>query len=199
MSARARYPSTARAQVEADAAGRGRRDPLLLIGLPALPVAAARPIVLTAAERHRLKKAAWGHKSEHRARVRAQIVLRAARGWSNAHIAVEVGVHVDTVRTWRGRFADLGLPGLADRKCPGRPAGFPPRPAHHCPDGRAQTWPARPSSAASRPSCRHPPCAAGSTRTRSNPGSTAHGSSSPTRTPAQGGPGPGPVRPHVGR
>ncbi|MEH0824219.1 MULTISPECIES: IS630 family transposase [unclassified Micromonospora] len=124
MSARFRCPSTARAQVEADAAGCGRRDPLLLIGFPALPVAAARPIVLTAAERYRLKKAAWGHKTEHRARVRAQIVLHAARGRSNARIAVEVGVHVDTVRTWRGRFADLGLPGLADRKRPGRPAGF---------------------------------------------------------------------------
>ncbi|WP_405848862.1 IS630 family transposase [Streptomyces sp. NBC_01518] len=92
--------------------------------MPALPVAAARPIVLTAAERHRLKKAAWGHKTEHRARVRAQIVLRAARGRSNARIAVEVGVHVDTVRAWRGRFADLGLPGLADRKRPGRPVAF---------------------------------------------------------------------------
>ena len=47
-----------------------RRDPLLLIGLPVLPVAAARPIVLTAAERHWLKKAAYGHKTPHQARVR---------------------------------------------------------------------------------------------------------------------------------
>jgi transposase len=101
------------------------RDPLLLIG-SALPVATARPIVLTAAERHRLKKAAWGHKTEHRTRVRAQIVLRAARGRSNACIAVEVGVHVDTVRTGRGRFAAGGLPALADRKRSGRPARFTP-------------------------------------------------------------------------
>jgi len=35
----------------------GCPDPLLLNGLPALPVATARPIVLTAAEQHRLKKA----------------------------------------------------------------------------------------------------------------------------------------------
>ncbi|WP_457520715.1 IS630 family transposase [Streptomyces sp. TE3672] len=108
------------------AAGCGSPDPLLLIGLPALPVATARPIVLTAAERQRLKKAAWGHKTPHQARVRARIVLLAARGRSNARIAVEAGVHVDTVRTWRGRFADLGLPGLADRKRPGRPAVFTP-------------------------------------------------------------------------
>ncbi|MBT2391443.1 IS630 family transposase [Streptomyces sp. ISL-1] len=73
-----------------------------------------------------MKKAAWGHKTPHQARVRAQIVLLAARGRPNARIAVEAGVHVDTVRTWRGRFADLGLQGLLDRKRPGRPAAFTP-------------------------------------------------------------------------
>nr|WP_234426883.1 IS630 family transposase [Streptomyces niger] len=31
---------------------------------------------------------------------------------------------MDTVRTWRGRFADGGLPALADRKRSGRPARF---------------------------------------------------------------------------
>ena len=36
-----------------------------------MPVAAARPIVLTASERHRPKKAANGHKTEHQARQRA--------------------------------------------------------------------------------------------------------------------------------
>ncbi|MGW7256840.1 IS630 family transposase [Streptomyces sp. NPDC054834] len=60
----------------------------------------------------------------HQARVRSRIVLLAARGRPNARIAVEVGVHVDTVRTWRGRFADLGLSGLADRRRSGRPAAF---------------------------------------------------------------------------
>ncbi|MFF4146931.1 hypothetical protein ACFY0A_37655 [Streptomyces sp. NPDC001698] len=34
-----------------------------------MPVASARPIVLTATVRRRLKKAAWGHKTEHQARV----------------------------------------------------------------------------------------------------------------------------------
>ncbi|MET8390046.1 helix-turn-helix domain-containing protein [Streptosporangium canum] len=53
-------------------------------------------------------------------------MLLATRGRSNARIAVEVGVHVDTVRTWRGRFADGGLPALADRKRSGRPARFSP-------------------------------------------------------------------------
>ncbi|MGW3046333.1 helix-turn-helix domain-containing protein [Kitasatospora sp. NPDC001159] len=62
-----------------------------------------------------MKKAAYGHKTEHRLRVRAQVVLHAARGRSNAHIARETGLHLDTVRKWRGRFAELGLASLADR------------------------------------------------------------------------------------
>ncbi|WP_294009823.1 hypothetical protein [Streptomyces sp.] len=45
-----------------------------------MPVAAARPISLTVAEGHRPKKAAYGHKTPHQDRVRAQIVLHAARG-----------------------------------------------------------------------------------------------------------------------
>ncbi|MFI5940647.1 hypothetical protein ACIBCB_10380 [Streptomyces uncialis] len=45
-----------------------------------MPVAAARLISLTATERHWLKKAACGHKTEYRLRVRAQIVLHTARG-----------------------------------------------------------------------------------------------------------------------
>ena len=89
-------------------------------------VATACPIVLTAAERHQLKKAAYGHKTAYRARIRAQIVLHAARGRSNAHIARETRLHLDTVRTWRGRFAHGGLPALADRKRSGRPASFAP-------------------------------------------------------------------------
>ncbi|WP_345584024.1 helix-turn-helix domain-containing protein [Streptomyces prasinosporus] len=48
--------------------------------------------------------------------MRAQIVLHAARGLPNTRIAERVDVHVDTVRTWRSRFAELGLPGPADRK-----------------------------------------------------------------------------------
>jgi DNA-binding NarL/FixJ family response regulator len=63
-----------------------------------MPVATACPIVPTAAELKRLKRMAYGHKTEHRLRVRAQIVLHAARGRSNANIARETGLHLDTVR-----------------------------------------------------------------------------------------------------
>jgi transposase len=100
------------------------RDPLLLIGLPALPVATARPVVLRAAERRRLKLMAYGHKTEYRLRMRAQVVLQAARGHSNARIARSSGLHLDTVRCWRGRFAGQGLAGLTDRERSGRPPSF---------------------------------------------------------------------------
>ncbi|WP_419992664.1 IS630 family transposase [Streptomyces boninensis] len=95
-------------------------------GSPALPLASARPIFLTASGRERLKKMAYGQKTEYRLRVRAQVVLHAARGRSNARIARETGLHLDTVRAWRGRFADGGLPALADRTRSGRPARFTP-------------------------------------------------------------------------
>ncbi|MER5532556.1 IS630 family transposase [Streptomyces mirabilis] len=68
---------------------------------------------------------AYGHRTEHRLRVRAQVVLHAARGRSNARIAHETGLHLDTVRAWRGRFAHGGQPALADRKRSGQPARFP--------------------------------------------------------------------------
>ncbi|MFI9569622.1 helix-turn-helix domain-containing protein [Streptomyces rishiriensis] len=64
---------------------------------------------------------AYGHKSEHRLRVRAQVVLPAARGRSNARIARETGLHLDTVRCWRGRFTKPSLAGLSDRARSGRP------------------------------------------------------------------------------
>ncbi|WP_406492292.1 helix-turn-helix domain-containing protein [Streptomyces sp. NBC_00846] len=67
---------------------------------------------------------AHGHKTPHQARIRVHVVLHAARGRSNARIARETGLHLDTVRTWRSRFAEEGRPGLTDRKRPGRPPAF---------------------------------------------------------------------------
>ncbi|MFR9798741.1 helix-turn-helix domain-containing protein [Streptomyces sp. MS06] len=89
-----------------------------------MPIAAARPIALRTAERERLKKMAFGHKIEYRLRTRAQVVLHAARGRSNARIARETGLHPDTVRCWRGRFAEHGLGGLTDRERSGRLTSF---------------------------------------------------------------------------
>ncbi|OIJ86473.1 helix-turn-helix domain-containing protein [Streptomyces colonosanans] len=41
-------------------------------------------------------------------------------------IASETGLHVDTVRTWRGRFVVGALAAPADRKRSGRPFSFTP-------------------------------------------------------------------------
>ncbi|HEU5475485.1 MAG TPA: helix-turn-helix domain-containing protein [Actinophytocola sp.] len=72
----------------------------------------------------RLKMMAYGHKTEYRLRVRAQVVLHAARGRSNARIARQTGLHLDTVRRWRNRFAEHGHVGLSDRPRAGRPPIF---------------------------------------------------------------------------
>ncbi|MFE2992463.1 helix-turn-helix domain-containing protein [Streptomyces sp. NPDC059262] len=91
-----------------------------------MPLRTAGPIAPSAAERARLKAMAYGHRTEHRLRVRAQVVLHAARGCSNARVAQETGLRLDTVRRWRGRFAEQGLPGLKDRQRCGRPPVFTP-------------------------------------------------------------------------
>ncbi|MFD7020414.1 helix-turn-helix domain-containing protein [Streptomyces sp. NPDC059928] len=53
-------------------------------------------------------------------------MLLAARGCPNARIAAQTRIHVDTVRTWRGRFTAGGLPALSDRRRSGRPPSFTP-------------------------------------------------------------------------
>ena len=78
-------------------------------------------VTLTAAERRALKKRIRGTRTAWRDRLRAQIVLAAAMGRSNARIARDLRISQDTVRKWRGRFADRGLEGLADLPRPGRP------------------------------------------------------------------------------
>src|SRR5580658_8722500 len=86
-----------------------------------MPMPRAVPVTLTAAERTTLNKRARGAKTAHRDRLRARIVLAAARGRDNARIAADLQVTVDTVRKWRGRFAARGLAGLADLSRSGRP------------------------------------------------------------------------------
>jgi DNA-binding CsgD family transcriptional regulator len=62
-------------------------------------------IVLGAAQRRRLKRLARSTAVAHRLVLRAQIVLHAAGGARNATIAAKLGIHLDTVRRWRHRFA----------------------------------------------------------------------------------------------
>ncbi|HEX9354336.1 MAG TPA: IS630 family transposase [Streptosporangiaceae bacterium] len=79
------------------------------------------PVTLAASERTILKQRARGAKTPYRDRLRAQIVLGAARGRDNARIAAGLGICVNTVRKWRGRFAECGLAGLRDLPRSGRP------------------------------------------------------------------------------
>ena len=86
---------------------------------------AAVPVTLTASERKTLELRVRGAKTPWRDRLRAQVVLAAARGHGNARIAADLGTDVGTVRKWRGRFAELRLAGLRDLPRSGRPRLIP--------------------------------------------------------------------------
>lgn len=81
-------------------------------------------IVLSAAEEEVLSRRVRQVRTEVRDQLRARIILAAARGTPNAQIARDTGVHVDTVRKWRARFAASGLDGLRDLPRSGRPRVF---------------------------------------------------------------------------
>jgi len=85
---------------------------------------AACPVRVTSSLRRVLIRRARGQKTPYRDKIRAQIVLRAADRQTNTQIAAALAVTMDTVRTWRGRFAEHGLAGLADRPRCGRPSRF---------------------------------------------------------------------------
>jgi transposase len=82
---------------------------------------AAVLVTLAASERKILKERVRGAKTCWRDRLRAQVVLAAARGRGNERIAADLGTCVGTVRKWRGRFARHGLGGLKDLPRSGRP------------------------------------------------------------------------------
>jgi transposase len=90
-----------------------------------MPVSSPFVIVLSSAEEAVLSARARSGRTEHRDRVRAQLVLAAAAGTANAVIAKRLQVCVDTVRAWRKRFAEHRLEGLRDRPRSGRPPVFP--------------------------------------------------------------------------
>lgn len=78
-------------------------------------------IVLTAAEDRALAARVGSGRTEYRDRLRAQIVVEAAHGGSNAEIAEALNISVDTVRRWRRRFFLERMDGLKDRRRSGRP------------------------------------------------------------------------------
>jgi transposase len=81
-------------------------------------------ITLRASERRWLKALTRRGTAQHRQVLRAQIVLLAAAGWTNAGIARKLGLAVNTAGKWRKRYAEQGMEGLRDRKRAGRPRGF---------------------------------------------------------------------------
>ena len=81
-------------------------------------------IILSAAERQELTLRAHAARAAHRDVIRARIVLAAADDRSNAAIAADLRLHVDTVRKWRRRVYQERLAGLRDRPRPGRSPGF---------------------------------------------------------------------------
>jgi len=91
-----------------------------------MAVPKAPRVRLSAAQRTQLTMRARAHKAPHRDRLRAQIVLAAARGDSNERIARRCQVSVDTVRKWRNRFVAKGMDALVDRPRCGRPPVFSP-------------------------------------------------------------------------
>lgn len=70
----------------------------------------ATPIVLSEKEQEGLLQITKRHRSEQQVVLRARIVLAAAQGHSNAQIARELAINVDTARLWRDRW--VGLQGI---------------------------------------------------------------------------------------
>jgi transposase len=81
-------------------------------------------IVLSDGEQAVLMARARSVRGAYRDRLRARIVLAAAAGMTNAAIAAHEGVHADTVRKWRRRFAAARVAGLKDASRSGRPSVF---------------------------------------------------------------------------
>jgi len=88
-----------------------------------MPAPKAQRLRLAPSVREGLEALARSTSREARLVERARIIVLAAQGLSNAEIGRRVGCHVDTVRQWRGRFAEDGrVSTLDDRPRSGRPA-----------------------------------------------------------------------------
>lgn len=89
-----------------------------------MPMSSPYAIVLSDVEDRVLAGRVASGRTEYRDRLRAQIVLEAAHGGTNAGIAEVLNVGIDTVRGWRRRFATAAgdrLEALRDRARSGRP------------------------------------------------------------------------------
>jgi putative transposase len=92
----------------------------------------ATQVVLSEKEQEGLVQLTKRHRSEQQQAQRARIILAAAPGNSNAQIARELQIHVDTVRFWRDRWVglqgiDLETLSLAERLQDAPRPGTPPK------------------------------------------------------------------------
>ena len=77
-------------------------------------------------ERTMIDRLAHSRTAEARVVERARIIWHAHHGLAAPAIAIELGVHAQTVRQWIKRFNAAGLEGLADQPRGGRPATYTP-------------------------------------------------------------------------
>lgn len=84
----------------------------------------AERIVLSAEERGTLEGWVRASSTEQRLAERAQIVLLAAEGVSDAEIGRRLDLVYQTAGKWRKRFRDGGLSALGDARRPGRPVVY---------------------------------------------------------------------------
>lgn len=82
---------------------------------------AATTVTVTEDERAELERWVRAATTEQRLAFRARVVLAAAQGEGSVSIARREGVRVNTVSTWRMRFAERGMAGLVDEPRAGRP------------------------------------------------------------------------------
>ena len=85
-----------------------------------MPGATAEPLLLRQNDHERLVGLTRSSAAPSGLAARARIVLLAAEGTPNVEIARLVGVSRPTVNMWRARYAERGLPGLADEQRSGR-------------------------------------------------------------------------------
>ena len=83
-------------------------------------------IVLTREEKGQLETIAQKYTSPYCDVIRAKVILLAAKGFENKHIAERLDMPRQIVAKWRKRFFEERLAGLEERPRRGRPPVFPP-------------------------------------------------------------------------
>src|SRR5947209_3776265 len=115
-------------------------------GGPFLMAAHVRTVQLPEADRRELKRRARDKGAPARVVERARIVLLAADEVPGQQIAEMVGCAEGTVVTWRARYAERGLAGLADLPRSGKPSPLPEALRDRVLERTAPTLPVRPGS-----------------------------------------------------